>query len=395
MMSPHDIVIVAAKRTPIGAFQGAFAPLHVAQLGACAIKGALEQANIATDKVDEVYMGCVLTAGVGQSPARQAGLKAGLSNATPCSTINKVCGSAMKAVMVAYDQLKANPGQILVAGGMESMTNAPYLLFKARAGYRIGHEKIIDHMFFDGLEDSFHNNKLMGAFAEDTANKYNFSRDDQDSFAISSVERARNAINGNMFDSEISPIKIQSKTEEVIISQDEGPLKAKPEKIKSLKPAFKDGGTVTAATSSSISDGAAALVITTWENAQKNGLKPLAIIRGHASHAHEPEWFTTAPIGAIKKLCNNINWAVNDVDLFEVNEAFAVVPMAAMKELNIPHDKMNVRGGACALGHPIGASGARVIVTLLNALIQNGLKKGIASVCIGSGEGTAVALEII
>lgn len=392
-MSGKDVVIVAAKRTPMGAFQGALSSLTATQLGSVAIKGALESINLSPDQVEEVYIGCVLPAGLGQAPARQASLGAGIPHKVPCTTVNKVCGSGMKSVMLAFDQLRFGETNVIVAGGMESMTNAPYLLEKARTGYRIGHGKIFDHMFCDGLEDAYHKGRLMGTFAEDTAEKYKFTREAQDTFASKSAEKALHAIKTESFKEEIVPTTIKSKKGEEIISVDEAPTTINIEKIPNLKPAFKENGTVTAANSSSISDGAAALVLMTADHAKKHGFHPIATIKGHATFAHEPEWFTTAPVGAIGALCEKLSWNINDVDLFEINEAFAVVTMAAIQDHKISHDKVNVNGGACALGHPLGASGTRIIVTLVHALKKRGLKRGIATLCLGGGEAVALAVE--
>ena len=381
------IVIAGAARTPMGAFQGVFKALSAPQLGAAAIRESLGRSGLAADVVDEVIMGCVLPAGQGQAPARQAALGAGLPQGVPCATLNKVCGSGMKAVMFAADILTAGSANIVIAGGMESMTNAPYLLAKARAGYRLGHGQIFDHMFLDGLEDAYDKGRAMGTFAEDTAAHYQFTREAQDAYALTSLRRAQDAIAQGRFAAEIIPVDG--------VADDEQPGKARPEKIPLLKPAFRPGGTVTAANSSSISDGAAALVITRRSVAEKRGLAPLAIIRGHAGHAQAPALFTTAPIFAIRKLFEKVGWTAADVDLFEINEAFAVVAMAAMRDLDLPHDKLNVNGGACALGHPIGCSGARLIVTLLAALKSSGLRRGVASLCIGGGEATALAVELV
>ena len=381
------IVIAGAARTPMGAFQGVFKALSAPQLGAAAIRESLGRSGLAADVVDEVIMGCVLPAGQGQAPARQAALGAGLPQGVPCAKLNKVCGSGMKAVMFAADILTAGSANIVIAGGMESMTNAPYLLAKARAGYRLGHGQIFDHMFLDGLEDAYDKGRAMGTFAEDTAAHYQFTREAQDAYALTSLRRAQDAIAQGRFAAEIIPVDG--------VADDEQPGKARPEKIPLLKPAFRPGGTVTAANSSSISDGAAALVITRRSVAEKRGLAPLAIIRGHAGHAQAPALFTTAPIFAIRKLFEKVGWTAADVDLFEINEAFAVVAMAAMRDLDLPHDKLNVNGGACALGHPIGCSGARLIVTLLAALKSSGLRRGVASLCIGGGEATALAVELV
>ncbi len=385
-MPQHDpVVIVAAKRTPMGAFQGALAAKTAAELGGTAIAAALTQAGLAGGDVDELLMGCVLPAGQGQAPARQAGFGGGIPDHVPATTVNKMCGSGMKAAMLAHDQLLAGSATIAVAGGMESMTNAPYLLERARGGYRLGHGRVLDHMFLDGLEDAYDRGRLMGTFAEDTAEKLQFTRAAQDAFALASLERARAATASGAFAPEIAPIEA--------LTTDETPTRAKPEKIPTLKPAFRKDGTVTAANSSSISDGAAALVLMRLSEAERRGITPLAAIRGHATHAQAPAWFTTAPIGAIGKLLDRVGWEANGVDLFEINEAFAVVTMAAMRELALPHEKVNVNGGACALGHPIGASGARILVTLLAALAARDAKRGVASLCIGGGEATALAVE--
>ena len=392
-MQNDPVVIVGSARTAMGAFQGGFKSVTAPELGAAAIEAAVERACIKREDVQEVIMGNVLSAGQGQAPARQAALAAGLPLGVGCTTINKMCGSGMKSAMLANDLLLAGTNQIMVAGGMESMTNAPYLLPKARGGLRLGHGEVKDHMFLDGLEDAYDRGTLMGVFAEDTAAKYQFSREAQDGFAITSLKRAQDANNNGWFASEITPMKITSGKGETIIANDEPPLKANLDKIPQLKPAFRKDGTVTAANSSSISDGAAALVLMRLSEAQKRGLRPLAKIVAHATHAHEPCWFTTAPVGAIKKLLEKTGWNTKDVDLYEINEAFAVVTMAAMHDLDLPHDKVNVHGGACALGHPIGASGARIVVTLLAALEKYGLKRGVASLCIGGGEATAMAIE--
>ena len=391
------VVIVSAARTPMGGFQGELASLTAPQLGAAAIRAALERAGLNAEQVQEVIMGCVLPAGLGQAPARQAALGAGLPLSAGCTTINKVCGSGMKATMLAHDLLLAGSNEVMVAGGMESMSNAPYLLPKARGGYRLGHGQVLDHMFFDGLEDRYSEEtkgRLMGTFAEDCAGHYSFSREAQDEFAMSSTTRAQKAIKEGLFKWEVTPVTVSGRKGDVVVENDEQPLKAQPEKIPTLKPAFSKTGTVTAANSSSISDGAAALVLMRRSTAEKLGLKPLATILAHATHAQEPKWFTTAPVGAMQKVLDKAGWQVGDVDLWEINEAFAVVTMAAMKEMNLPHDKVNVHGGACALGHPIGASGARIIVSLLGALRQYGKKRGVASLCIGGGEATALAVEL-
>ena len=394
-MSNDPVVIVSAVRTPMGAFQGAFKDVPVPELGATAIRGALAKAGLAGDSVSEVLMGCVLTAGVGQAPVRQAALKAGLSLATPCTTIGKVCGSGLKAVMIAHDAIVSGSAEVVVAGGMESMTNAPFLLSKGRGGYRMGHSPIFDSMMLDGLEDAYEAGRSMGTFGEDCAAKYQFSRADQDAFATASVQRAQAAIANGAFADEIVPVTVRDRSGETVVSIDEGPGKIKLDKIPALKPAFKKDGTITAASSSSINDGAAALVLMRASKAAALGLKPIARVVGHSMHAQEPGWFTTAPIGAMQKLFSRIGWTAADVDLYEINEAFAVVPMAVMAELGIPHEKVNVNGGACALGHPIGASGARVLVTLLHALKNRNLKRGLATLCIGGGEATALAVEML
>lgn len=390
----HDpIVIVGSARTPMGGFQGELKDATASQLGSAAISAAVERAGLKPDAIDEVVFGCVLPAGQGQAPARQASLGAGLPLSAGCTTVNKMCGSGMKAAMLAHDLLIAGSATVAVAGGMESMTNAPYLLDRARGGYRMGHGRVLDHMFLDGLEDAYDKGRLMGTFAEDCAQSYQFTRETQDNFAITSLTRAQAAIKDGSFTREITPVTIKAGKSDITVTTDEQPLKAKLDKIPTLKPAFREGGTVTAANSSSISDGAAALVLMRRSEADKRGLKPLAAIVGHSTHAHEPALFATAPIGAIRKLGERTGWNLADVDLFEVNEAFAVVALAAMHDLGLPHDKVNVHGGACALGHPIGASGARVLVTLLAALEKYDLKRGIASLCIGGGEATAVAVE--
>ncbi|MFG1378959.1 acetyl-CoA C-acyltransferase [Xanthobacter autotrophicus] len=388
------IVIVGAARTPMGGFQGDFKDVGAPILGSTAIAAALARAGLAPEAVDEVVFGCVLPAGLGQAPARQAGLGAGLPLSAGATTVNKMCGSGMKAAMFAHDLLLAGSAEVAVAGGMESMSQAPYLLDRARAGYRMGHGRVLDHMFLDGLEDAYEKGRLMGTFAEDCAEAYQFTREAQDAFAIASLTKAQKAMADGAFDAEITPVTVKAGKAERIVSADEQPPKAKLDKIPTLKPAFREGGTVTAANSSSISDGAAALVLMRRSQAEKRGLTPLAIIVGHATHAQAPNLFATAPIGAVGKLAERTGWDLKDVDLFEINEAFAVVPMAAIHDLGLPVDKVNVHGGACALGHPIGASGARVMVTLLAALQKYGLKRGIASLCIGGGEATAVALEL-
>ena len=391
----HDpIVIVSAARTPMGAFQGELKGFAAPELGAAAIRAAVERARLTPEDVQEVIMGCVLPAGQGQAPARQASLGAGLPLAAGCTTVNKMCGSGMKAAMLAHDELLAGSVEIIVAGGMESMTNAPYLLPKARAGLRMGHAQVIDHMFYDGLEDAYDKGRLMGTFAEDCAQKYAFSRESQDAFAITSLKRAQQANKEGWFAWETTPLAIKAGKDEKFMETDEQPFKANLEKIPTLKPAFRKDGTVTAANSSSISDGAAALVLMRRSTAQERGLAPLATIVGHATHAQEPGWFTTAPVGAMHKLFARTGWSADQVDLFEINEAFAVVPMAAMRDLGLPHEKVNVHGGACALGHPIGASGARIVVTLIGALRKYGKKRGVASLCIGGGEATAMAIEL-
>jgi len=390
-----SIVIVGAARTPMGAFQGDFSSLAAHDLGGAAIKAAVQRAGISPDLVTEVLFGNCLMAGQGQAPARQAGFKGGLPKSAGAVTLSKMCGSAMRAAMFANDMLIAGSHEVLVAGGMESMTNAPYLLPKARGGYRIGHDRIFDHMMLDGLEDAYEAGRSMGTFGEDCAAKYSFTRAEQDAFATASVQRAKAATESGAFAAEITPVTVKGRGGDVVVSIDEGPGKVKLDKIPTLKPAFKKDGTITAASSSSINDGAAALVMMKASTAAKLGCKPLARIVAHATHAQEPEWFATAPVGATQKALAKAGWAVGDVDLWEVNEAFAVVPMALMKELNVPHDKVNVNGGACALGHPIGASGARIMVTLMYALQARGLKKGLATLCIGGGEATAVALEML
>ncbi|HEX2531551.1 MAG TPA: acetyl-CoA C-acetyltransferase [Burkholderiaceae bacterium] len=389
------IVIVGAARTPMGAFQGDFSSLSANELGAVAIRAALERAGLEPNQVQDVIFGNCLMAGQGQAPARQAAIKAGIPVSAGAVTLSKMCGSAMQATMFAYDSIVAGTNEVVVAGGMESMTNAPYLLPKARGGYRIGHAMMYDHMMLDGLEDAYEKGRSMGTFGEECAAKYQFTREAQDAFAIESVKRAQAATNDGSFKWEIAPVTVSGRGGDVVIDKDEGPLKAKLDKIPALKPAFKKDGTITAASSSSINDGAAALVLMRESTAKKLGCKPIAKIVGHARHSQEPNWFTTAPVGSIDKLCKKTGWTVADVDLFEINEAFAVVPMAAMKEHNIPHSKVNIHGGACALGHPIGASGARIIVTLIGALKKTGGKRGIASLCIGGGEATAMAIEMV
>jgi acetyl-CoA C-acetyltransferase len=389
------IVIVGAARTPMGAFQGDFSSLSASELGAVAIKAAVERAGLEPTHVQDVLFGNCLMAGQGQAPARQAAIKAGIPVSAGAVTMSKMCGSAMQAAMFGYDSILTGTNEVVVAGGMESMTNAPYLIPKARGGYRIGHGMMYDHMMLDGLEDAYEKGRSMGTFGEDCAAKYQFTREQQDAFAMESVKRAQAATNDGSFKWEIAPVTVAGRGGDVVIDKDEGPLKAKLDKIPALKPAFKKDGTITAASSSSINDGAAALVLMRESTAKKLGCRPIAKILGHARHSQEPSWFATAPIGAIANLCKKIGWTVGDVDLFEINEAFAVVPMAAMKEHNIPHAKVNIHGGACALGHPIGASGARIIVTLIGALKKTGGKRGIASLCIGGGEGTAMAIEMM
>jgi acetyl-CoA C-acetyltransferase len=393
-MQNDPIVIVGLARTPMGAFQGELKGFAAPELGAAAIRAAVERAKVKPEEVQEVIMGCVLPAGQGQAPARQASLGAGLPLAAGCTTVNKMCGSGMKAAMIAFDSLSSGSVDVVVAGGMESMTNAPYLLPKARAGLRMGHAQVIDHMFFDGLEDAYDKGRLMGSFAEDCAAKYSFSRSAQDEFAITSLKRAQAANQDGSFAWEIAPLAIKAGKDEKFIEKDEQPFKANLEKIPTLKPAFRKEGTVTAANSSSISDGAAALVMMRASTAKARGLAPLATVVGHATHAQEPGLFTTAPVGAMAKLFDKIGWTAKQVDLYEINEAFAVVTMAAMKEHGLPHDKVNVHGGACALGHPIGASGARILVTLIGALRKRGQKRGVASLCIGGGEATAMAIQL-
>ncbi len=387
------IVIVGAARTAMGGFQGVFQNVTAPELGAAAIRAAVERAGLASSDIQEVIMGNCLMAGVGQAPARQASIGAGLPLSTGCTTISKMCGSGMKAAMLAHDLITAGSNEIMVAGGMESMTNSPYLLPKARGGMRLGHQQVIDHMFMDGLEDAYDKGRLMGTFAEDCAGKYEFTREAQDAFAVASLTRALKATKDGSFAKEIASITTKVGKQVMAITQDEQPMTAKPEKIPTLKPAFRKDGTVTAANSSSISDGAAALVLMRLSGAEKRGLKPLARVVAHTTHAQEPNWFTTAPVAAMKKLFDKTNWSAKEVDLYEINEAFAVVTMAAMRDLGLTHEKVNVHGGACALGHPIGASGARIMVTLLAALEKYDLQRGVASLCIGGGEATAIALE--
>lgn len=388
------VVIVSAARTPMAAFQGDFASLTAPELGAAAISAARERAGLAPEQIEEVVFGCVLPAGQGQAPARQAALGAGLTLATGCTTVNKMCGSGMRAAMFAHDMLLAGSVETAVAGGMESMTNAPYLLPKARAGMRMGHGQVLDHMFLDGLEDAYEKGRLMGTFAEQCASSYAFSREAQDAFAIESLRRAQRANDDGSFKWEIAPVTVKGRKGDIVIDRDEQPFKANIDKIPTLKPAFAKDGTVTAANASSISDGAAALVMMRESTARRLGVTPLARVAGHSTFAQQPALFTTAPVGAIRKLFEKNGWRANDVDLYEINEAFAVVTMAAMREHDLPHDKVNVHGGACALGHPIGASGARILVTLLGALRQRGLKRGVASLCIGGGEATAMGVEL-
>lgn len=389
-----SIVIVGFARTAMGGMQGVFSDVPAPQLGGYAMAGALTDAGLASDQVDEVYMGCVLPAAMGQAPARQASIAAGIPRSVPTTTVNKVCGSGLKTIILGHNSLMAKNADVVVAGGMENMTRAPYMLSKARGGYRLGHGEIHDHMFLDGLQDAF-SGDLMGNFAEATADKYSFTRETQDAFAIESLARARNAIASGYFKREIVPVTLQTRKGDVLVDTDEQPGNAKPEKIPGLKPAFRKDGTVTAANSSSISDGAAAVVLMRESEAKARSLSPIARICGYAEHAQDPEWFTTAPVGAVKKLLERNNWSVADVDLFEVNEAFAVVTLAAMEDLSISHEKVNVHGGACALGHPLGASGARVLVTLLAALQTHNKQRGIATLCIGGGEGIAMGVELI
>ncbi len=395
MLQDRPVMILSAQRTPMGGFQGDLAPATAPELGAVAVAAAVKNAGVVAEAIDEVIMGCVLPAGLGQAPARQASLGAGLPQSVPATTVNKMCGSGMRAVMNGFDALKAGSASIVVAGGMESMSNAPYLLPKARAGYRMGHQQVMDHMFLDGLEDAYDRGRLMGTFAEDTAQAYQFSRAEQDAFAIRSLTRAQTAITSGAFRGEVAEVTVKGRKGNVLISIDEQPGKADASKIPTLKPAFRSDGTVTAANSSSISDGAAALVLASAEAAEAGGNRAIARIVGTASHARAPAWFTTAPVGAIETLLGKVGWTVKDVDLWEINEAFAVVAMCAIKDLSLDPERVNVHGGACALGHPIGASGARILVTLLAALERHGLKRGVASLCIGGGEATAVAVERI
>jgi acetyl-CoA C-acetyltransferase len=393
-MSDHDVVIVSAKRTPIGAFQGVLAPVTATQLGSAAIKGAIEASGVKPGDIQEVIMGNVLSAGLGQGPARQAALGAGIPVGTPAVTINKLCGSGLKAVMMASDQIRNGDIDVALAGGLESMTNAPYLLLKARSGYRMGNSEIFDHMFYDGLNSPF-DGKPMGCFADATAAKYNFTRAQQDAYAAESVRRAVRAVETGVFDREVTPVTVKTRKGDVVVSRDETPATCNVEKIPSLKPAFGKDGTVTAASSSSISDGAAALVLMSSGAAKARGLKPIARVLSYSSHSQEPEWFTLAPIGAIKKTLAKLGWRPHDADLYEINEAFAAVTMVAMKDVDIDHARVNVNGGACALGHPIGATGARILTTLIHSLQQTGGKRGIASLCIGGGEAVAVAIEVV
>ena len=393
-LSEDPIVIVGSARTAMGGFQGALSSMTASQLGAVASQAAVAQSGVKGEAVDEVLMGCVLPAGQGQAPARQAALGAGLPQAVPCTTVNKMCGSGMKTVMMAYEALHARPSDVIVAGGMESMSNAPYLLPKMRAGARLGHAEAKDHMFLDGLEDAYDKGRLMGSFAEDCASKYAFTREAQDAFAVASLERAQRASTAGDFSWEIAPVTVKSGKSEKIVDRDEQPFKADFAKIPQLRPAFRKDGTVTAANASSISDGAAALVLMRKSEADRRGLTPIATIVGHATHAQEPGWFTTAPVAAMQKLFAKTGWTAESVDRYEINEAFAVVAMAAMHDLGLPHDKVNVNGGACALGHPIGASGARILVTLIGALRAAGLTRGVASLCIGGCEATAMAVEV-
>jgi acetyl-CoA C-acetyltransferase len=393
-MSDSEVVILSAKRTPIGAFQGALLPLTAVQLGAAATRAAIQAASVNPAELQEVIMGCVLPAGLGQAPARQAAIAAGVPVGVPATTINKMCGSGLKAVMLAADQIRAGSAELLIAGGLESMSNAPYLLPKARGGYRMGHGEVLDHMFYDGLQSPW-DGRLMGAFAEMLAGKYSFSREQQDAFAIESVKRAVRAVDSGEFDAEVTPLSVKGRKGETVVARDETPGTCDVNRIPSMKPAFSKDGTVTAASSSSISDGAAALVLASGAAARARGLQPLARVLAYASHAQEPEWFTTAPAGAIKKVLARLNWKPNDADLYEINEAFAVVAMAAMRDVDIDHARVNVNGGACALGHPIGATGARILTTLIHALRARRAQRGIAALCIGGGEAVAVAVELV
>lgn len=392
-MSADPVVIVSAARTPLGRFQGELSGIEAPALGAHVIGAALGRAGLAPERVDEALIGCVLPAGQGQAPARQAARGAGLPDATGATTVNKVCGSGMKATMLAHDLIRAGSADIVVSGGMESMSNAPYLLAKARGGYRVGHDRIFDHMMLDGLEDAYERGRSMGDFGEAAAEAYQFSRADQDAYAVETLTRARKAVEGGAFKAEIAPVQVKVKGGEALVENDEHPLKVSPEKIPALKPAFRPDGTITAASASANADGAAALILTRRSLAEREGLPILAAIKAHAGHSQEPAWYTTAPIPAIRKLLDKAGWSVGDVDLFEINEAFAVVAMAAQRDLAIPREKLNIHGGACALGHPIGATGARLIVTLLHALQRYDLKRGVASLCIGGGEATAIAVE--
>ena len=394
-MNDDKVVIVSAKRTPIGSFQGNFESLKATELGSRVIEKNINDISINPKEIDETIMGCVLPAGLGQAPARQAAMGAGIPSESGATTINKMCGSGMKSIMFGHDSIKAQQNNIVVAGGLENMTNAPYILSKARKGFRMGHADVKDHMFLDGLEDAYEEGKLMGSFAEDTAEHYQFTREQQDNFAITSLERAKKANEDGTFESEIVPIKVLNRKNEIVVNKDEQPFKSDITKIPTLKPAFRKNGTVTAANSSSISDGASSVILMLESEAQKRGIKPLARIIDHSTNSQEPKWFTTAPIGAIEKVLEKSGWKKTDVDLFEVNEAFAVVPMAVMKDIGISKEILNIYGGACALGHPVGASGTRIVTTLINALKKNNLKKGVASLCIGGGEATALTLEII
>ncbi|MBP0578218.1 acetyl-CoA C-acyltransferase [Labrys sp. LIt4] len=393
MSTSDPVVIVSATRTPLGRFQGDLSSLPSPALGAHVVKEALARAKLAADRVDEVLLGCVLPAGLGQAPARQAARHAGLPDATGATTVNKVCGSGMKATMLGHDLLRAGSADIVVTGGMESMSNAPYLLAKARSGYRMGHDRLLDHMMLDGLEDAYEGGRPMGDFGEATAEAYQFSRDDQDAYAVETLNRARKAVETGAFAAEIAPVEVPGKGGSRLVANDENPLKVSPDKIPQLRPAFRKDGTITAASSSANADGAAALVLTRRSIAESDGLPVLAEIKGHATHSQDPAWFTTAPIPAMRKLLERTGWRVGEVDLFEINEAFAAVAMAARHDLGIPADRLNIHGGACALGHPIGATGARIIVTLLHALARHDLRRGIASLCIGGGEATAIAIE--
>lgn len=393
MRHQDPIVITSYARTPLGAFQGKLSSLSAPQLGQAAIQATVERSGISKDSISNVNLGCVLAAGLGQAPARQAALLAGLAEHTDCTTINKMCGSGLKAIMLSYDNLLADSCTISIAGGIESMSNTPYLLPKARAGLRMGHTQCLDHMFFDGLEDAYDKGKLMGVFAEQTASHYGFTREEQDQFAVNSLDKAKMAMDKGYFDQEITPVNVAHRKQTETVLKDEIPLKAQPDKIPKLKPAFKENGTVTAANASSIADGAACVMLMRQSHAQQNQVNPLAIIHGHSTHSQAPAWFTTAPVKATQALLSKLNWSIDDVDLFEINEAFAVVTLAAIKELQLPPEKVNIHGGACALGHPIGASGARIICTLLSALQHHDLQRGIASLCIGGGEAVAIAIE--